>query len=113
MRNNFSALHPPSNFGRSCSIGDYTHREPGDYYHGVIVQADDRWRVIICRSNLQYILQRRSAKPLNKGLWIGKHYCTTLDCLISVCSTLGLLSDANTEAVLHALPDRARDYRRN
>ena len=113
MRNNPSNPPPPSNIGGAYSKGDYTYREPGDYYHGVIVKAADRWRVIICRSNLQYIVQRRSAKPLNNGLWIGKRYCTTRDSLIGVCSTLGLLSNANTEAVLHALPNRARDYCRN
>jgi hypothetical protein len=88
-------------------------RERDDLYNRVIVKPKDRWRIILCRHALQFILQKRSTKTPNAGVWVGKSYCTTRDSLIDVCSHLGLLSDANTEAVLHALPDRARDYRRN
>ena len=71
-------------------------REPDEHYQGVIVKSGERWRVIICRSGLQFILQKRSTKPPNKGIWIGQSYCTTKDGLFGVCSRLGLLSDPNT-----------------
>ena len=87
-------------------------REPDEHYQGVIVKSGERWRIIICRSGLQFILQKRSTKPPNKGIWIGQSYCTTKDGLFGVCSHLGLLSDPNTEAVLTTLPERARDYRK-
>lgn len=84
-------------------------RERDDLYNRVIVKPKDRWRIILCRHALQFILQKRSAKTPNAGVWVGKSYCTTRDSLIGVCSHLGLLSDANTEAVLHALPEKASD----
>ena len=88
-------------------------RERDDFYPWLIAKPSARWRVILDRHALQFILQKRSTKTPNAGVWVGKSYCTTRDSLIDVCSHLGLLSDANTEAVLHALPDRARDYRIN
>ena len=87
-------------------------REPDEHYQGVIVKSGERWRVIICRSGLQFILQKRSTKTPNKGIWIGQSYCTTKDGLFGVCSHRRLLSDPNTEAVLTGLPERARDYRK-
>ena len=87
-------------------------REPDEHYPGVIVKSGERWCIIICRSGLQFILQERSTKPPNKGIWIGQSYCTTKDGLYGVCSHLRLLSDPNTEAVLTILPERARDYRK-
>ena len=46
----------------------------------------------------------------NTGVWIGKSHCTTRSGLLNVCSRLKLLSDANVEVVLRALPEYARDY---
>ena len=88
------------------------HREIADHYHGVTVLLAPRWRVCICKDNIQWILQKRSSKHLNKGRWIGKSYCTTRDALIRVCSELGLLSDPKARAVLEALPARISDYRK-
>ena len=84
-------------------------RERDDQYFKVIVRPNDRWRVILCKYGLQFIVQKRSAKTPNAGVWAGKSYCTTRTGLIDVCSHLGLLEDAHTEAVLHALPDKASD----
>lgn len=88
---------------------DPAFRERDDLYIKVIVRPKDRWRVILCKHGLQFIVQKRSAKTPNAGVWVGKSHCTTRVGLIDVCSHLGLLEDAHTEAVLHALPDRARD----
>ena len=86
-----------------------THRESHDNYVGVIVYCRDGWRVIIDKTNSQYIAQKRSSST-NTGVWIGKSHCTTRDELLGVCSRLKLLSRANAEAVLTALPKFARDY---
>jgi len=87
----------------------FAHRESHDYYSGVIVDCRDGWRIIIDNSNSQYTAQKRSSST-NTGVWIGKSHCTTRDELLNVCSRLKLLSDANVEAVLRALPEYARDY---
>lgn len=87
----------------------FAHRESHDDYAGVVVEGRDGWRVIIDKTNSQYIAQERSSRT-NTGVWIGKSHCTTRSGLLNVCSRLKLLSDANVEAVLRALPEYARDY---
>jgi len=82
------------------------HRESQDNYIQVIAHPISRWRIIICKHGLQWIVQKRSTSTPNAGVWIGFSHHRTRDALIEVCSRLGLLSDANTEAVLHALPER-------
>ena len=87
----------------------FAHRESHDGYGGTIVGCRNGWRVIIDKTNSQYVAQKRSSST-NTGVWVGKSHCTSRDELISVCSRLKLLSDANVEAVLRALPEYARDY---
>ena len=87
----------------------FVHRESHDDYSGVIVVCRDGRRVIIDKTNSQYTVQKRSSST-NTGVWIGKSHCTTRDELLNVCSRLKLLSEANVEAVLNALPEYARDY---
>ena len=85
---------------------EYTHRETHDAYFKVIAQPEPRWRIIVCKHGLQWIVQKRSTEAPNTGVWVGFSYCTTRNTLIEACSRLDLLSDANTEAVLYALPER-------
>ena len=85
---------------------EYTHRESHDAYCKVIAQTVPRWRIIACKHGLQWIVQKRSTEAPNTGVWVGFSHCTTRNALIEVYSRLDLLLDANTEAVLHALPER-------
>ena len=87
----------------------FAHRESHDAYNGAIVDCRDGWRIVVCKTGKQYVAQKRSSST-NTGVWIGKSHCTTKDELLNVCSRLKLLSDANVEAVLRALPEYARDY---
>ena len=87
----------------------FAHRESHDAYTGSIVDCRKGWRVIIDKTNSQYIAQERSSST-NTGVWIGKSHCTTRSGLLNVCSRLKLHTDANVEAVLRALPEYARDY---
>ena len=87
----------------------FAHRESHDDYYGVIVECRDGWRVIIDKTNSQYIAQKRSSST-NTGVWMGKSHCTTRSELLNVCSRLKLLSDANVAAVLRTLPEYACDY---
>jgi len=88
-----------------------SHRESHDDYARVIVECRKNWRVIIDKAGSQYITQKRSSST-NTGVWVGKSYSTTRSVLLRVCSRLKLLSDANVEVVLMALPEYARDYSR-
>lgn len=84
-----------------------SHRERDDSYYKVIIHLAPRWRIIECRNALQWIIQRRSAKPLNRGYWLGKSYLTSRNKLIEVSTSLNLLSDASMSAVLSKLPNNS------
>ena len=101
---------PPLNANAGVdACATFARRESHDAYSGVIVDCRNGWRVIIDKISSQYVAQKRNSKT-NTGVWIGKSHCTTRDELLNVCSRLKLLSDANVEAVLRALPRYARNY---
>ena len=58
------------------------NKEIADEYAAIIMQIDSRTRVIRCRHDLQWIVQKRSSPDLNKGYWIGQSYHTTWDSLV-------------------------------
>ena len=82
-----------------------SHRERDDNYSKVIIHLAPRWRIIECRNALQWIIQHRSAKPLNRGYWLGKSYLRSRNKLIEVSTSLNLLSDASMKDVLVGLPE--------
>ena len=88
----------------------FAHRESHDSYTGSIVDCRDGWRIVIDKTNSQYVAQKRSSST-NTGVWIGKSHCTTRDELLNVFTRLKLLSDATVVAVIKALPEYARDYK--
>ena len=100
--------HPPSIQGGVDAIVANSHRERDDNYRKIVIQLAPRWRVIICKDNIQMILQKRSVLFPNKGTWAGRKYCVTRKALIRDCSELGLLSDASAGAILEALPEILR-----
>ena len=82
------------------------HREPDAGYCEVIVQLAPRWRVIVCKDYLQWIIQKRTAEPLHRGEWRGQSYVTSRNSLIRLCASLELLSDPLAKARLEALPEQ-------
>jgi len=89
-----------------------THIEVADHYGLVVVHLAPRWRIIVSKDHSQWILQRRNAETLNKGLWIGQSYFTTRKGLIAICSERRLLSDPKARALLKALPAQISEYRK-
>ncbi len=87
-----------------------SHRERDDSYTKVILQLAPRWRIIECRNAEQWIIQKRSAEPLDRGKWTGVSYVVSRDKLIELSASLGLLSEPSKRAVLEALPSTAREY---
>jgi hypothetical protein len=81
-----------------------SHRERDDNYRNVILHTLPRWRIILCKNANQWIIQNRSAEPLDRGKWLGVSYVMSRDKLIELSTTLGLLSDAAARAVLDGLP---------
>jgi hypothetical protein len=102
----------PSKYNGLTPIVNPSHRERDDNYQGVVVQLDPRWRIIECRDAIQWIIQKRSADPLNPGYWLGASYLTDRNKLIELSTTLGLLSEPSLRAVLEALPSSATELRK-
>lgn len=87
-----------------------SYAERDDAYVNVILVLSPRWRLIICKNGRQYVLQRRSSKTPNVGVWIGKSHNMTKAGLILSGSQLGLLKTIDVIEGLLALPEYARDF---
>lgn len=83
-----------------------SYAERDDAYVNVILVLSPRWRLIICKNDRQYVLQRRSSKTPNVGVWIGKSHTMTKAGLILSCSRLDLLRDIDVIEQLLSLPTR-------
>ena len=60
----------------------------------------------------QWILQKRSAEPLDRGKWLGFSHVVSRDKLIELSASLGLLSEPSKRAVLERWPSSATDLRK-
>ena len=99
-----------SNSSLDHSLQRASHRERDDNYSRIVILLTPRWRIIVCKHGIQWILQKRSVEPPNTGTWAGKSYATTRDGLMAACSSRGLLSEAFARQVLEALPSNVRDF---
>jgi len=95
----------PQQTGRR-SAKHISHRERDDAYIGTIVQFSPRWRLVLCKDQMQWIVQKKESS--RRGDWRGKHYLTCKDSVLKASGRLALLSDPKVEAVLQALPHYAR-----
>jgi hypothetical protein len=67
------------------------HNESADEYAAIIIQINSGTRVIRCRHDLHWIMQKRSSPDLNKGYWIGlSNHHTTWDSLLAYYTDLAL-----------------------
>ena len=83
-----------------------SNRERDDGFSQVVVQLAPRWRVIVCKDHIQWIIQKRSAEPSHRGVWRGHSYVTNRSSLIKLCASLELLSDHFVRVTLDALPEQ-------
>ena len=101
---NYSVTPPPSTPSMGvANTNTPSHRERDNNYADIVVQLAPLYRVILCPQGLQWIIQKKECS--RSGHWRAEQYLTSRYSLIEACGKLGLLSDANAEAVLHALPD--------
>lgn len=82
--------------------------ESAEFYGHVVARLNARWRVIECKDQIQWILQRRDAGRSHGARWRGQSYCLTRAVLIRLCGSLDEASDPNALRTLEALPDRFR-----
>ena len=81
-----------------------SHRESDDAYP-VVAQISDRVRVISCRDDIQWIVQKRVNKSTHS--WRGKSFCRTRAALIRDTRRWHDAElPADALAVLQALPER-------
>ena len=85
---------------------EVVRKESSDNYSQVLVQFLAEWRLIRCKHGKQGIVQHRSTKRQNKGVWIGKKHVTTKSALLVVCSALNLIRDAGTARQVLQLPEK-------
>ena len=81
-----------------------SHRESDDNYARVVAHLGDSWRVIVCRDDLQWILQRRDGERAGRARWTGVGYCLTPEALLRLCRASGGLVDPSAWSVLDELP---------
>jgi hypothetical protein len=86
-----------------------TGAESSDDYFWVLIQFLAEWRLVRCKHGKQGIVQHRSTKRPNKGVWIGKKHVTTKSSLLVVCSALHLIRDRATAEKVLALPEHFRE----
>jgi hypothetical protein len=103
---------PPDRYIGLTPAYNTTHMEREDSYSKVVVTLAPRWRIIECRNAEQWIIQHRSAEPLDRGKWLGVSYIVSRDKLIELSTSLRLLSEPSKRAVLEALPSSATDLRK-
>ena len=102
----------PTKYIGLTPVYNVSHRERDDSYSKIIVQLAQRWRIIQCRNAEQWIIQKRSAEPLDRGKWTSTSYVVSRDKLIELSTSLGLLSEPSKRAVLEALPSTVTDLRK-
>ena len=83
-------------------------RESSDDYSWVLIQFSADCRLILCKHGKQWIVQCRSTRKPNVGVWIGKKHVTSKAALLVICSALGLIRDRATAEKVLALPTDVR-----
>ena len=78
-------------------------KETSDQYLHIVCHLNSRWRIIRCRHDLQWIIQKQSSADLNKGLWIGKSYHMTLESLGASCLRVTGLQNDKTDALINEM----------
>jgi hypothetical protein len=80
-------------------------RESADNYSWVLIEFFADCRLILCKHGKQWIVQFRSARKPNKGVWVGRKHITSKAALLVICSALNLVRDASVAQKVLALPD--------
>ena len=106
MTNLTNTPPPSSRILDTTTLDGKARWERDDAYQKVILEFRNSWRLIKCKDDRQYIIQKRSSKSPNVGVWIGKSHNMTKAGLILSCLRLDLLQDIDIIERLLSLPAR-------
>jgi hypothetical protein len=98
-----SPLIPKSGKSATAHLSGPTGGEESDTYPRVVAKLNDRWRVITCKSSIQWILQRRRG---GADHWRGYWFCRTKEALIRGARHYAGEIHGDALAVLLRLPER-------
>jgi hypothetical protein len=90
-------------FISTAGVPAFSHRESDDGYFAVVARLNERWRVIVCKDGIQWVLQF-AKKRRDRTAWEGRSYCRTREALIRVSSRHAGPIDPHATAILEALP---------
>jgi hypothetical protein len=79
--------------------------EESDNY-AVVAQLNAGWRVIVCKSGIQWILQRRRGERCGRARWEGRSYCRTRQALLRCSREHAGALDPSAAAFVAALPEQ-------
>ena len=83
--------------------------EESDDYHAIVAHLNNHWRVVVCRSGIQWILQRHAAERHGTARWVSRSYCRIRDGLILFSHEHAGEIEPAACAVLAALRARIED----
>lgn len=78
-----------------------SHRGSDDNYERVVAMLNSRWRVVLCKDGLQWVLQR---KQKTRDGWHGKSWCVTREALVRCIGEKVEEVDAEGLALVRRLP---------
>jgi hypothetical protein len=81
------------------------HHESADDYHGIVIGLSTNHRVITCKDQLQWVLQRRDGERHGRARWAGVGYFLTRDALLRASRALCTRIYPTAFAALVALPE--------
>lgn len=84
-------------------------RESDDAYSGVVARLNARWRAIVCRDAIQWIVQK--AKSRARARWASVWYFRIREALVGFLPRSILEIDPVAMATLKALPARIGEAR--
>jgi hypothetical protein len=80
-------------------------REESDAYP-VIASLNERWRVIACRNEIQWVMQRRAGQVSGRPRWRGYWHCRTREALIRGAREHAGQIGGDVLVILLRLPER-------
>ncbi len=89
------------NIGREST----RHHESADEYSGIVARLSASHRVITCKDQIQWILQRRDGERHGRARWAGVGYFLTREALLRVSRALRVRINPAALAALAALPE--------